>query len=132
MEERKIIKNCVTCTCASASMSIQIMADPPPPLLEWNMCISLLQEPIVLGLKDLILCKFRKGRGIKSFTYSIFICFCTHAIHIELVSDLSTQALFSLSQKICIQKRKAKRNCKWLCKKFCWCDQGVEKKYTKL
>ncbi|KAF8777396.1 hypothetical protein HNY73_014264 [Argiope bruennichi] len=87
---RKIVRNCVICARFRAELSRQIMADLPASRVipgraflraGRDVCGQFLSTP-------------RRGRGVKPVKMyaCVFVCFITKAVHLELVSDLSTDA----------------------------------------
>lgn len=90
---KKVIHRCITCFRAKPKFSNPIMGNLPKHRLEpappFYNCGVDFAGPVLI--------KNKKGRGsklIKSYI-CIFVCFATKAIHLDLVSDLSTEAFFA-------------------------------------
>ena len=54
-----------------------------------------------------------KGRGVRSTKgyICIFVCFATRAVHIEIVSDLSTKAFLDAFDRFCNRRKLSKKIC---------------------
>lgn len=88
-ETKRIIRNCVTCFRFRAQPAEQIMASLPKERVSISRCFS--QVGIDYGGPFLIKSsKLRKAPLIKCYI-AIFVCMVTKAIHIELVTGLSTE-----------------------------------------
>lgn len=101
-EIKKIIRNCHTCFRFKAITSQQIMADLP---LD-RVCISKPFSKVGVdfgGPLSIKSSKLKRAPILKCYM-AIFVCFATKAVHIELVSDLSTDA-FILCLKRFISRR---------------------------
>jgi len=90
---RRIVKDCVICVRFRSELSKQIMADLPATRVNpgraflrsgTDFCEPFLVTP-------------RRARGIKPLKMyvCVFVCFTTKAIHLELISDLSSDACIS-------------------------------------
>ncbi|CAG7830796.1 unnamed protein product [Allacma fusca] len=88
-----IYRKCVVCFRQLAKVSTQLMGDLPSsrvnPSPAFSKCGVDFAGPFLL--------RAIKGRGQKRFKayVSVFVCFITRAIHLELVSDLSTSAFIA-------------------------------------
>ena len=87
---RKFVKKCITCFRLSASTMSQLMGDLPTSRVTPSRVFSFSG----VDYAGPFLAKERNGRGKRSFKIyiAIFVCFSTHAIHLEVVSDLTTDA----------------------------------------
>lgn len=86
---RKIVHQCVTCTRLTGKTLTPIMGNLPIERLQSG--YTFFRCGVDYGGPVMIL--ERKGRGsrlIKSYI-CLFVCFTTHAVHLELVTSLSTQ-----------------------------------------
>lgn len=91
---RKIIFNCVTCFKANPRSSITIMGNLPSkrlerPLRPFINCGLDFAGPITIKNSFL-----NNRKNIKGYI-ALFICFATKAIHLELVTNLSSEAFLS-------------------------------------
>jgi len=90
---RKIYHSCVWCLRKSPHSSLQLMGDLPvnrvTPMRPFFICGVDFAGPIITLLN--------KGRGRKTNKsyIALFICFATKAIHLEAVSDLSTETFLA-------------------------------------
>lgn len=87
------IHSCTICFRYRAKPSHQLMGNLPAPRVR-------VSQPFTHSGVDYagpIAVKAWKGRGFKTFKayFAIFVCLATKAIHIELVSDLTTQAFIA-------------------------------------
>lgn len=99
---RRVVQNCVICTRMRGSTLTPIMGNLPKERLDPGF-------PFVRCGVDYagpVLILNRKGRGAKTEKayICIFICFATRAVHLELVSDLSSDA-YLLALKRFISRR---------------------------
>lgn len=90
---KRILKKCITCFKVNATRSRQLMGNLPAPRVQiarpfFNTGVD------YAGPLEIKAWKGRCNRYHKGYI-AIFICLCTKAIHIELVSDLSTAAFIA-------------------------------------
>jgi len=90
---RNLIRKCTTCRRYKAQTLTQLMGNLPKSRVTAN-------RPFFNAGVDFagpFQVKMRKGRGSKSekVWFAIFVCFATKAIHLEAVSDLSTDAFIA-------------------------------------
>lgn len=101
-EVKRIIRKCVTCHRFRAQTSEQIMASLPKD----RVLISRPFDKVGVdfgGPFTVKASKLRKAQLVKSYI-AIFVCMTTKAVHIELVSDLSTDS-FLMTLKRFISRR---------------------------
>ncbi|XP_026743662.1 uncharacterized protein LOC113505243 [Trichoplusia ni] len=99
--KKQLIK-CVKCHCFKTSRDSQLMADLPKPRVTPS-------RPFThtgVDFTGQVEVKANKGRGIKTTKgyIAIFICLATKAIHLELVSDLSTPAFLAALKRLCARR----------------------------
>ncbi|CAK1583812.1 unnamed protein product [Parnassius mnemosyne] len=96
------LRNCVKCRKNSPSTQHQLMADlpesrvnPAPPFQHTGVDYT--------GFVEI---KSSKGRGIKTTKgyIAVFVCMVTKAIHLELVSDLSTSAFLAALRRMAARR----------------------------
>lgn len=99
---KKYLRNCVKCTRFNHHNPHQIMADLPQPRVTPSRPFTHTGVDFT-GQVDL---KANKGRGIKTTRgyIAVFVCFATKAIHLELVSDLSTPAFLAAFKRMCARR----------------------------
>lgn len=99
---KKVIKNCVTCHRFKAVFSQQLMGSLPPERVASVRPFRYVGVDFAgpLMVRE---SKLRKAKVFKAYT-ALFVCMNTKAVHIELVSDLSTNN-FLLSLKRFIARR---------------------------
>ncbi|KMQ83668.1 hypothetical protein RF55_19391, partial [Lasius niger] len=87
---RRFVRNCTICFRLSAASMNQVMGDLPASRVTPSKAFS----TCGVDFAGPFLAKERNGRGKKSFKVfiALFVCFSTCAIHLEVVSDLTTQA----------------------------------------
>jgi hypothetical protein len=104
---RKITRRCITCFKANPTPAQQLMGNLPRERLQPNtpFCISGVDYGGPMFIKE----NHRKGK-IKTYKcyIAVFVCFTTKAVHIELVSDLTTEAFIAalkrfISRRGCCQ-----------------------------
>lgn len=89
-EIKRVIRNCITCYRFRAEPAQQIMSDLPKDRVQ--ICRPFQKVGVDFGGPFFIKSsRLRKAPITKSYI-SIFVCMTTKAIHIELVSNLSTEA----------------------------------------
>lgn len=99
---KKYLRSCVKCTRFNSHKQHQIMADLPGARVTPS-------RPFTHAGVDFtgqVELKANKGRGIKTTRgyIAVFVCFSTKAIHLELVSDLSTQAFLAAFKRMCARR----------------------------
>lgn len=91
---RDVLRKCITCFKVAPSKFVQKMADLP------SSRVTPTERPFVIcgvdyagpyQIKD---SKFRNRKFIKAYI-CIFVCFTTKAVHVEVVSDLSTEGFLN-------------------------------------
>lgn len=87
---RKVLKKCVICCRYRAKLASQIMSDLPVSRVTYTRPF----HRIGVDFAGPFMVKCRAGRGRGSFKsyVCVFVCFSTHAVHLEVVEDLSTSA----------------------------------------
>ena len=90
---REICSKCVICRAAAAEASTQLIGQLPPERVEPNYVFYHtgmdFAGPFIIRKGHT-----RKPVEIKAFL-AVFICFCTKAVHLELVSDMTTEAFIA-------------------------------------
>lgn len=100
-----IVHNCIKCFKATPKSYNPLMGDLPLKRLQPNMPVF---TNVGLDYAGPILIKDRKLRGaklIKSYV-CLFVCLVTKAIHIELVTDLSTHAFIAVLKRFISRRGK--------------------------
>jgi len=104
---KKCIRTCVTCFKAAPRSSQAIMGDLPScrvkPAKPFETTGIDYCGPILIKSGRL-----RNAKRIKAYI-AIFVCLCTKAVHIELVSDLSTEAFLSALKRFIARRGKITR-----------------------
>ena len=100
---REICKTCVTCRRAAAKLGPQLMGQLPPARLNpdyvfFNTGLDyagpyLLKEGYI-----------RRPVTIKCWM-AVFVCFCTKAVHLELVKDATSESLVACISRFCSRRR---------------------------
>lgn len=101
-ETKHVIKNCVTCHRFKAQTAEQIMADLPKSRI--SICRPFSRVGIDFGGPIFIKSSSLRKAKIQKAYFSVFVCMVTKAIHLELVSDLSSNT-FILTLKRFIARR---------------------------
>ncbi|XP_075990324.1 uncharacterized protein LOC142985982 [Anticarsia gemmatalis] len=96
------IRRCVKCHRFNTTENAQLMADLP----EQRVKPSRPFTHTGVNFTGYVDVKLNKGRGVKtSKAYiAIFVCMATKAVHIELVSELSTEAFIAAFQRMCARR----------------------------
>ncbi|XP_022824061.1 uncharacterized protein LOC111354747 [Spodoptera litura] len=99
---KMLLRKCVRCHRFSKSDSHQLMADLPRQRV--TPCRPFTHTGV--DFSGHVNVKHNKGRGIKTSKgyIAIFICMATKAVHIELVSDLSTETFIAAFQRLCARR----------------------------
>ncbi|XP_072401566.1 uncharacterized protein [Diabrotica undecimpunctata] len=101
---KAVVRNCVTCFKAHPSSVNPIMGDLPAarvqPLFPFAVTAVDYAGPFLL--------KHRRGRGCKTYKgyVCLFVCLSTKALHLELVSDQSTQTFLSALKRFISRRGK--------------------------
>lgn len=111
---KKFARNCMTCAKQRTVTRTQLMGALPE-------CRVKPSRPFSITGVDFagpINARLSKGRGSKSFKayISLFICMVTKAIHIELVSDMTTEAFMAAYRRFTSRRG--------ICKEM-WSDHGT-------
>ncbi|XP_054713000.1 uncharacterized protein LOC129222513 [Uloborus diversus] len=101
---RRIIWKCIKCFKNRSSTATQIMADLPSA----RVTPARVFARTGVDFAGPFMTKFRKGRGIRPLkTYvCLFICFSTKAIHLETVSDLTSEAFLASLKRFAARRGK--------------------------
>ncbi|CAH2101847.1 unnamed protein product [Euphydryas editha] len=99
---KKILRQCIRCRRYAINKTEQLMGSLPKERITPSRPFSHTGVDFT-GHVDV---KINKGRGIKTCKgyIAIFICMCTKAVHIELVSDLSTQTFIAALKRMCARR----------------------------
>lgn len=101
---KKIVRNCVVCIKAKPSNSKYLMGDLPTSRVDSY--LPFLNVGVDYGGPFIL--KDRKGRGAKTFKayLCLFVCMCTKAVHLELVTSLSTEAFLATLRRFVSRRGK--------------------------
>lgn len=95
---RKVIHNCVTCFKAKPLVSEALMGNLPSPRVTvsrlFTHCGVDYAGPVILREG-----RRRNARNHKAYI-AVFVCFATKAVHLELVSDLTTDAFIAALKRL--------------------------------
>ncbi|XP_022835967.1 uncharacterized protein LOC111363382 [Spodoptera litura] len=99
---KKALRQCIRCRRYATSRTEQLMGNLPKERITPSRPFSHTGIDFT-GHVDV---KINKGRGIKTCKgyIAIFICMCTKAVHIELVSDLSTPTFIAALKRMCARR----------------------------
>lgn len=99
---KKHIRTCVTCRRFDNTKQYQQMADLPEPRVTPSRPFTHTGVDFT-GQVEL---KLNKGRGVRTTKgyIAVFVCFATKAIHLELVSDLSSAAFMAAFKRMCARR----------------------------
>ncbi|KAL4714978.1 hypothetical protein ACJJTC_003129 [Scirpophaga incertulas] len=99
---KKFINECVTCKKQKPKLLKQIMGDLP----EARVNPSRPFQNTGVDFTGHIFLKASKGRGTKTTKgyIAVFVCMATKAIHLEVVSDLSTSAFIAALRRMAARK----------------------------
>lgn len=101
---RKIVQKCVTCFKVKPSHSEIVMDSLPAGRVTVSRlfyhCGVDYAGPLILRE-----CKRRNARTIKSYV-SVFVCFATKAVHVELVTDLTFDAFIGALKRFVARRGK--------------------------
>ncbi|XP_026317449.1 uncharacterized protein LOC113228388 [Hyposmocoma kahamanoa] len=97
-----ILRYCVRCHRFKTTKSSQIMGNLP----QQRVSASRPFTHCGVDFTGHVEVKLNKGRGVKTCKgyVAIFICLATKAVHIELVSDLSTQTFLAALKRLCARR----------------------------
>ena len=99
---REICKSCVICRRAAAKLGPQLMGQLPPARVEPNFVFynTGLDYAGPYYLKEGYI---RRPVTIKCWM-AVFVCFCTKAVHLELVKDASSESLVACLGRFCSRR----------------------------
>ncbi|XP_063830297.1 uncharacterized protein LOC135079574 [Ostrinia nubilalis] len=99
---KKIIRQCIKCKRFAQETNNQMMADLPRPRVNPSRPFTNTGVDFT-GHVDI---KANKGRGIKTTKgyICVFVCLATKAVHLELVTDLSTQSFLAAFRRMCARR----------------------------
>lgn len=99
---KKELRQCIRCHRFKAQRNTQIMADLPKERVTPSRPFTNTGVDFT-GHVDI---KINKGRGVKTCKayIAIFICMVTKAVHLELVSDLTTQTFLAAFKRMCARR----------------------------
>ncbi|GBN29577.1 hypothetical protein AVEN_119816-1 [Araneus ventricosus] len=104
---RKIVHSCVTCFKANPKISSQKMGDLPEDRVNPNFVFN--SVGIDFAGPFYIKTKLRKRDPPTKIYVCIIICLSTKAIHLELVSDLSSEALIAALKRFMARRGKCRK-----------------------
>lgn len=99
---KKQIRLCTKCRRYSQEHRQQIMADLPGPRVTPSRPFT----NVGVDFTGHVEIKANKGRGIRTSKgyIAVFVCLVTKAVHLELVSDLSTSAFLAALRRMCARR----------------------------
>lgn len=100
---RKEVFRCKQCFMQRRNTAQQVLADLPVPRVHQSPCF----QHTGLDYAGPIAIKESKGRTprIGKAWFAIFVCLATKAIHIEVVSDLTTNAFIAAFKRFCARRK---------------------------
>lgn len=103
---RSVVKNCVQCAKAKPKLFQQLMGNLPEDRVQPS-------RPFIISGVDFFgpvwtHFKIRGKRPIKSYV-AVFCCFATKAVHLELVTDLSTEAFIGALRRFTARRGHCKK-----------------------
>lgn len=101
---RRYIKNCITCQKVTAQIGTQMMGNLPKARISQTRAFLHTGVDFAGPIKVLP----RVGRGQKSMKcwIAVFVCFTTKAVHLELVTELSTAAFMAALRRFVSRRGK--------------------------
>lgn len=99
---KKYLRSCVKCRRYNQETYQQLMADLPKPRITPSRPFT----NVGIDFTGHVEIKSNKGRGIKTTKgyIAVFVCLATKAVHIELVSDLSTASFLAALRRMCSRR----------------------------
>lgn len=99
---KKQLRMCVTCRRHDQAMKNHIMADLPSPRVQPSRPFS----NVGVDFTGHVEIKANQGRGIKTTKgyVAVFVCLSTKSVHLELVSNLSTQSFLAAFRRFCSRR----------------------------
>ncbi|GFT50524.1 integrase catalytic domain-containing protein [Trichonephila clavipes] len=99
---RRVVRRCIPCFRNRPKFADQIMGDLP----ESRVCPSSVFQRTGIDFAGPFLIRSSKGRGIRNIKYYIcvFVCLATKAVHLEVISDLTSKAFIA-----CLKRFMARR-----------------------
>ncbi|CAG4958844.1 unnamed protein product [Colias eurytheme] len=101
---RKIVRQCVICTRFRGKTMEPLMGQLPSTRVTQNYPFQICGTDF--GGPFLISSKIGRGNRISKCYLCIFVCFCTKAVHLEIVSDLSSNAFISCLRRFISRRGK--------------------------
>ncbi|XP_026322804.1 uncharacterized protein LOC113232343, partial [Hyposmocoma kahamanoa] len=99
---KKQLRNCVTCRKNNPTKQHQLMGDLPPARVE--PALPFYHTGVdYTGFIDIKANKMRNSRTIKGYV-ALFICMVTKAIHLELVTDLTSSAFLAALKRMAARR----------------------------
>ncbi|XP_058827738.1 uncharacterized protein LOC131687658 [Topomyia yanbarensis] len=100
---RKVIHSCVACFRTKPKVHEQLMADLPPERV--TPCAPFQRVGVDYCGPFYVVYPHRKRQPVKCFV-AIYVCLVTKAVHLELVADLTTQALLASLKRFAARRGK--------------------------
>ncbi|XP_076649206.1 uncharacterized protein LOC143356978 [Halictus rubicundus] len=103
---RQIIRNCIRCSKLNPQLPEYIMGDLPKHRVTQSRPFANVGIDYCgpFSLKEK---KFRNTGKVKSYV-AVFVCFSTRAVHLELVTDLTTETCLEAVKRFCSRRGKPK------------------------
>lgn len=95
---KKILRKCITCFKQSVNPQIQLMGSLPTPRVNVSRPFTNVGVDYA-GPFNLSSARYRGCRTHKGY-FAIFVCLCTKAMHIEVVSELTTDAFLGAFRRL--------------------------------
>ncbi|XP_076394339.1 uncharacterized protein LOC143265527 [Megachile rotundata] len=101
---RHIIRNCIRCAKLNPGLPKYIMGDLPKTRITQSRPFENVGLDYCgpFSLKEK---KFRNTSKVKAYV-AVFVCFCTRAVHLELVTDLTTETCLEAIKRFCSRRGK--------------------------
>lgn len=101
---RRIVRQCVTCTRFRAKAMEPLMGQLPSSRVTQNYPFQICGADFAGPFQ--ISSRIGRGNRISKCYLCLFVCFCTKAVHLEVVSDLSTNAFISCLRRFISRRGK--------------------------